>query len=520
MPQNIIQYNLLISCPGDIKDEIDIINRTVQKFNDQFSDTLGISIRTRHWSKNSYPQSGGKPQALLNEQFVKQCDAAVVLFWTRFGTATDEYGSGTEEELEIMLDAGKQVFLYFSEKPISPSQMDTEGYKKVQTLKEKYQERGIYFGYSSNEEFEKLFYAHLTMYFLHLKASADAQSERKSELALRGIDADGYLCENPAALLFKPNRSKDTKTRLAEINELYEKINLIHVGHRLSIEEDKKEENKNSQSLLETLTQTAISVNSSFFPPVIVDQQARDRIETFAKTFKISMSDDFFCLGNLVKDIANSSFIGGGVYKGTRDENLKYDLITKLDESISDLGSWSEFENAYDELTCICLAIENSGTAVDEDIEVTLQFNREVLLPLDKLLVIRDEQTLKYVLDDCDLEDLFSIGSTVQYKAYEESQETGSYTGASQALNEFNPLLGRDYLEEYREHIQNVYCYEIFEEKDQYVMKVKFDYVKHHTVIAFPSPIFLQKVPNEIEYTITSRNYPDIISGKLLVKTN
>ena len=46
MPQNVTQYDLLISCPGDIKEEIEVINRTVQKFNDQFSDTLGISIRT------------------------------------------------------------------------------------------------------------------------------------------------------------------------------------------------------------------------------------------------------------------------------------------------------------------------------------------------------------------------------------------------------------------------------------------------------------------------------------------
>ena len=40
---------------------------------------------------------GGKPQALLNEQFVNKCDAAVAIFWTRFGSPTDEYGSGTEE---------------------------------------------------------------------------------------------------------------------------------------------------------------------------------------------------------------------------------------------------------------------------------------------------------------------------------------------------------------------------------------------------------------------------------------
>lgn len=50
-------------------------------------------------------------------------------------------------------------------------------------------------------------------------------------------------------------------------------------------------------------------------------------------------------------------------------------------------------------------------------------------------------------------------------------------------------------------------------------MKVKFDYIKHHTVIAFPTPIFLQQVPTEIEYTITSQNSPDILSGKILVQT-
>ena len=56
-------------------------------------------------------------------------------------------------------------------------------------------------------------------------------------------------------------------------------------------------------------------------------------------------------------------------------------------------------------------------------------------------------------------------------------------------------------------------------EQDQCIMKVKFDYIKHHTVIAFPTPIFLQQVPTEIEYTITSQNSPDILSGKILVQT-
>ena len=138
MPKSVIQYSLLISCPGDIKEEINCVEECVTQFNTLYSDALGIEIVTKHWRKSSYAQSGGKPQALLNEQFVNDCDAAVAILWTRFGTPTDEYGSGTEEEVEIMLSSGKHVFMYFSDKPLSPSQMNEESYKKVQAFREKY----------------------------------------------------------------------------------------------------------------------------------------------------------------------------------------------------------------------------------------------------------------------------------------------------------------------------------------------------------------------------------------------
>lgn len=508
MPQNVTQYDLLISCPGDIKEEIEVINRTVQKFNDQFSDTLGISIRTRHWSKNSYPQSGGKPQALLNEQFVKKCDAAVALFWTRFGTPTDEYGSGTEEEIEIMLDAGKQVFLYFSDKPIPPSETDWEGYQKVQAFKQKY--NGIYFSYCTAEDFESSFYAHLTQYFLSVKAVADAKLQRKSQLVLRGIDVDGHLCETPTVFDFKFNTSKDSKTQLSEIKELYRKIDSMHMGQRLPVEED--EIDKSPWNALAYM-------GSSLFPPVTIDQKIQEAIVVTAKAFEISLSDDFFYLGNLSKDITSVSLMGGCSYTGTKDEELKYELIMELHESISEFINWSKIEDAYAGLTCIQLAIENSGTAVDEDIEVELRFNNNVLLPLDKFPEIQDKYAIEYLLDKCDLEVLLSIPPTAQYKAYEDSQKLGSHIGTSQNIHPFNSFMGRDYQEDYQEDIADIYCYEIFVEQDQCIMKVKFDYIKHHTVIAFPTPIFLQQVPTEIEYTITSQNSPDILSGKILVQT-
>ena len=85
MAQNVTLYNLLISCPGDVKSEITIIEEAVNEFNELYAEPLGLTVQTRHWSKSSYAQSGGKPQELLNNQFVEKCDAAVAIFWTRFG---------------------------------------------------------------------------------------------------------------------------------------------------------------------------------------------------------------------------------------------------------------------------------------------------------------------------------------------------------------------------------------------------------------------------------------------------
>lgn len=51
MAQNVTLYNLLISCPGDIKEEVTLIESAVDEFNELYAETLGITIKTRHWSK-------------------------------------------------------------------------------------------------------------------------------------------------------------------------------------------------------------------------------------------------------------------------------------------------------------------------------------------------------------------------------------------------------------------------------------------------------------------------------------
>ena len=288
MAQNVTLYNLLISCPGDIKKEVTLIEAAVDEFNELYAETLGITIKTRHWSKSSYAQSGGKPQALLNEQFVNKCDAAVAIFWTRFGSPTDEYGSGTEEEIEIMLQSGKQVFMYFSDKPIPPSKINGDGYEKIQAFRDKYKDKGIYFTYSSDEEFKKMFFAHLSMHFLAEKRVSETANEYRSELKLLGIDETGRLTEEAVVCPFVLNAEITMKEYITSIKNMYQEISDMNVGGR---------------------SVTANTFFAGFTSPVDIDEDEKEFITAAAEQLECELSDSFFELGNLNQDTLTSNLL-------------------------------------------------------------------------------------------------------------------------------------------------------------------------------------------------------------------
>ena len=165
MPNNIIVYDLLISCPSDVAEYVDMLEKEVLHFNNFFGRSNNIIVRTRHWSKDSYSEFGNPPQELLNKQIVDSSDLALGVFWTRFGTPTENYGSGTEEEIERMLAMGKQVFLYFLDKPVCPSQINQEQYKKIQTFMNKHKNEGIFFSVPDEKTLANKFRENLELYF-------------------------------------------------------------------------------------------------------------------------------------------------------------------------------------------------------------------------------------------------------------------------------------------------------------------------------------------------------------------
>ena len=493
MPQSVTLYNLLISCPGDVKDEVKIIETAVEEFNELYAEPLGITVKTRHWRKSSYAQSGGKPQTLLNEQFVDKCDAAVAIFWTKFGSPTDEYGSGTEEEIERMLQSAKQVFMYFSDKSIFPSQMNDDGYKKIQAFREKYKDRGIYFTYASNEEFKKLFFAHLSMFFLSEKKVKEATSERISDLKLVGIDENGKLSDEASIYPFELNTDTTMSQYLDIIKAMYQEIAGMDVGKRVAINN---------------------TLFGGFTRPVTINDEEKKFISAVAEQLELELPDGFFDLGNLTKDTLTATPLTTPSLNGTTEEKQKYKKIKKLHETISKALEWAPIEKAFSNRNCIRLAIQNCGKAIDEDVEITFEIPQKLLLTLDNFPRFNNDE-MGYLLNDCDMSVLFGISSTAEYVNYAESERNRSntYTPRNYGLPGYVPDYSDDFIDEWND----VFCYSIYPDNDKFIVKLKVDYIKHNTTVAFPSILFVNGVISAIPYKITSKNNPHVVEGILNV---
>jgi hypothetical protein len=147
---------VMIASPGDVAEERQAATEEILEWNARH-DGEGIVLSALKWETHSTPEMGDRPQAILNRQLVARADILVAIFWNRLGTPTGASKSGTVEEIEEGIAAGKPVMLYFSSAPTQMSSVDFDQYTRVQSFKESARKRGLYNEYSSVPEFRRSF---------------------------------------------------------------------------------------------------------------------------------------------------------------------------------------------------------------------------------------------------------------------------------------------------------------------------------------------------------------------------
>lgn len=156
-------FNVMIASPGDVGSERAIVRDVIYEWNAVHSNARRIVLLPVGWETHSSPEMGSPAQKIINRQVLNKCDLLVGVFWTRIGTPTEKHLSGTVEEIEEHISAGKPAMLYFSSQPVAMDTADLDQVKKLKEFKQSCQGRGLYEGYDSLGEFKEKFYRHLQL---------------------------------------------------------------------------------------------------------------------------------------------------------------------------------------------------------------------------------------------------------------------------------------------------------------------------------------------------------------------
>jgi len=145
--------DVMIASPSDVPKERLIIRDVIAEWNAIHAKDRKIVLMAIGWETHSSPEMGDRPQAIINGQLLKDADLLVAVFWTRIGSPTGSAQSGTVEEIEEHIGAGKPAMIYFSMAPVRLDSVDDEQYSAVKAFRESLRPRGLVEEYEDLSQF-------------------------------------------------------------------------------------------------------------------------------------------------------------------------------------------------------------------------------------------------------------------------------------------------------------------------------------------------------------------------------
>jgi len=209
---NVIKF--MIASPNDVDTARQVARDVLKDWNVVHSEDKGVVLMPVGWDTHVTPEMGDRPQAIINKQILLDCDVLVAIFWTRLGSPTGAAPSGTVEEIEEHLQAGKPAMIYFSSAPVRPESVEEGQYQALREFRAKCQQRGIIETFESVTEFREKFSRQLAQLVIAKFASgtkdeaiafafkevervknpvAASLSARARQLLLAATDADGVI---------------------------------------------------------------------------------------------------------------------------------------------------------------------------------------------------------------------------------------------------------------------------------------------------------------------------------------
>ncbi len=171
MPLKSDIYRVLIASPSDLTEERHAATEAVNEWNAQHAVSESVVLLPVKWETHATPQTGVKPQEAINRQLVRDCDFLVGMFWTRIGASTGVAESGTVEEIDQFVAAGKPALLYFSSRPVDPNKIDLNQHEKLRKFKQTTYKKAFVGSFSTVDGLRQMLLRDLLRQVRSIKAS-------------------------------------------------------------------------------------------------------------------------------------------------------------------------------------------------------------------------------------------------------------------------------------------------------------------------------------------------------------
>jgi hypothetical protein len=189
MPKPIDVSFAFLSSPSDVKSERQIFERVAAELNSVFLQSAGHMIWPIMW-EHMFGGIGIDQQDVINRQ-TPLYDVFVGIVWSRFGTPTTRFGSGTQEEFEnalrIYLDHRELEFMLFVKRENLPNDIDEIQLQKLRNFIRVLSSNGILFQeFKTETEFESLVRKNLLNYLTNrpkaVRQNYNDEGENQSNL--------------------------------------------------------------------------------------------------------------------------------------------------------------------------------------------------------------------------------------------------------------------------------------------------------------------------------------------------
>ena len=142
--------NVFIASPFDVQSRRDEIESAIFQWNKEHAKDLQTILLPRRWESDVAPGYNAiDAQQVINQNLLNNCDLLIGVFWTKLGTPTTNFPSGTLEEIETFHAQGKDVMVYFVDDDV-PTTTDFNEFQKVQDFKTSFREKHLAFKYEKS----------------------------------------------------------------------------------------------------------------------------------------------------------------------------------------------------------------------------------------------------------------------------------------------------------------------------------------------------------------------------------